>query len=409
MKQRSLFTRDFTLVIIGQIISLFGNAALRLALPLYLLDVTGSEALFGLVSACAFVPMVILSPVGGAVADRLPKARIMAVLDFLTCALSLSLALLLDRAPLVPLLLVGLMLLYGIQGAYQPAVNASIPLLAGEDQLVSANAAINLVSSLSALVGPVLGGILYSRFGLLSVLWASGSCFLVSAVMELFIRIPHHPQPEREGVLATLWEDTRQSTRFLFRERPELARGVGLVCAINLLLSAMLIVGLPILITRRLGLPSEWYGAAQGAMALGGLVGGVLAGVLGPRLTTGICPGLLGLCGLLTLGMAIPLALSAPVMVSYAVLLLLTGGMMVLSSLFSIVMLSYIQSGTPEALMGKVMAWVMTLAMCASPLGQAAYGVLFQFCPAWTVVLGAGMATCLLAVLAKGIFRRLEG
>ena len=60
-----LFRRDFTLVAIGQIVSLFGNAILRFALPLYLLRQTGSAALFGLVSACSFLPMIALSFLGG--------------------------------------------------------------------------------------------------------------------------------------------------------------------------------------------------------------------------------------------------------------------------------------------------------------------------------------------------------
>ena len=57
--QTKLFRRDFALVVIGQIISLFGNAILRFALPLYLLRETGSSTLFGVVTACSFAPMVI--------------------------------------------------------------------------------------------------------------------------------------------------------------------------------------------------------------------------------------------------------------------------------------------------------------------------------------------------------------
>lgn len=64
MKQ-TLFSKDFTLVVIGQIISLFGNAAIRFALPLYLLNQTGSSALYGTVTACAFIPAILLSPIGG--------------------------------------------------------------------------------------------------------------------------------------------------------------------------------------------------------------------------------------------------------------------------------------------------------------------------------------------------------
>ena len=102
--REKLFHRDFTLVVIGQIISLLGNAVLRFVLPLYLLDVTGSRSLFGLCSAAAFVPMVVLTPLGGVVADRLHKQRIMVALDFFTCALVALTALALGHLPLVPVL-----------------------------------------------------------------------------------------------------------------------------------------------------------------------------------------------------------------------------------------------------------------------------------------------------------------
>lgn len=80
---QKLFSKDFTFVVIGQIISLFGNATIRFALPLYLLNLTGSSALYGVVTACAFIPAILLSPVGGIVADRVNKRNIMVTLDFL--------------------------------------------------------------------------------------------------------------------------------------------------------------------------------------------------------------------------------------------------------------------------------------------------------------------------------------
>ena len=74
---QKLFSKDFILVVVGQIISLFGNATIRFALPLYLLNLTGSSALYGTVTACAFIPAILLSPVGGIVADRINKRNIM--------------------------------------------------------------------------------------------------------------------------------------------------------------------------------------------------------------------------------------------------------------------------------------------------------------------------------------------
>ena len=79
MKKQILFQKDFTLVVIGQIISLFGNAILRFALPLYLLRETGSPSLFGAVTACSFIPMIIFSLFGGVLADRVNKRNIMVI------------------------------------------------------------------------------------------------------------------------------------------------------------------------------------------------------------------------------------------------------------------------------------------------------------------------------------------
>ena len=60
-----LFQRDFTIMILGQIISLFGNAILRFSLSLYVLEVTGSAAVFGTILAVSMIPTVLLSPFGG--------------------------------------------------------------------------------------------------------------------------------------------------------------------------------------------------------------------------------------------------------------------------------------------------------------------------------------------------------
>ena len=80
----------FFLIVLGQIISLFGNAILRFALSLYVLDTTGSAAVFGGILAVSMVPTILCSPLGGVLADRVPRQRIMWGLDFFTAALVLG-------------------------------------------------------------------------------------------------------------------------------------------------------------------------------------------------------------------------------------------------------------------------------------------------------------------------------
>ena len=121
MKPAKLFNRNFTTMIIGQIISLFGNAILRFALPLYVLDATGNAAIFGGILALSMIPTVLLSPIGGVIADRFPSQRIMYVLDFATAALaaaSLSSWSSGRGAAWQPVVM--MMLLSVIQACYQP-------------------------------------------------------------------------------------------------------------------------------------------------------------------------------------------------------------------------------------------------------------------------------------------------
>lgn len=86
-------------------------------------------------------------------------------LDFCTAVLILIIYLTLGKLPTVPLFIIVLMLLYGISGTYQPSVQASIPLLVSSEKLMAGNAVINQVNTLSGLLGPVIGGIMFGMWG----------------------------------------------------------------------------------------------------------------------------------------------------------------------------------------------------------------------------------------------------
>lgn len=409
--KHKLFTRDFTLVVIGQVISLFGNAAVRFALPLYLLNLTGSSPLYGTVTACAFLPPILLSPIGGMIADRVNKRNIMVALDFLTAAVILLFSLLMDVCSLVPLLTVTLMLLYGIAGAYQPSVQASIPALVCPEQTMAANSVINTISSFSSLTGPVLGGLLYSACGLKPVLLVCMICFFLSAVMELFIRIPYRKQTPDGGIRQTIQRDFSESIHFLRTKKPVIGKGMLVVCGINLFLSAMLLVAMPWLITEVLdlepALANRLYGFAQGALAAGGLVGGIGAGIFADRLDVRKSAQILTACALCVFPMGLTLLLSDSGILNYLVLMVCCFLIMVFSTVFTVQMMSMIQTETPPHLTGKVIAVTLTFSMCSQPLGNTLYGILFEACRGFEslVVLFSGTVSLMIAVKARKVFR----
>ena len=378
-----LFNKDFILVLIGQIISLFGNSILRFALPLYMLNITKSASLFGIVSACSFIPMIFATPIGGLIADRINKRNIMVFLDFLTASITCISMLLMGRVNLVILILICLILLYSIQGIYQPTVQASIPFLVSSNDIIQANASINLVASLANLIGPVIGGILFGFWGIIPILYISGLCFFAAAIMEMFINIPSVKKHEDNKFLCSILTDMKDSFTFMIHHRPEILKMSFIISIFNLILSACAMIGLPIIITQNLGLSLETanrlYGYVEGAMGAGSLIGWILAGVLAKNIKIRYANLLIIICSLTFLPIAVALSSSLPVITTYVIITASSFFMMMLASFFSIQLMSCLQILTPNELLGKVISCAMCIVMCATPLGQAIYGIAFQY------------------------------
>jgi len=410
MEQTKLFNRNFTLVVIGQIISMFGNAILRFALPLYLLRETGSASLFGIVTASSFLPMIFLSFLGGILADRVNKRNIMVALDFLTASIVFLFFMALGKLPIVPLFIAVLMLLYGISGTYQPTVQASIPLLVSGDKILSAGAVVNQVGALAGLLGPIIGGMLFGAFGIVPILLISIACFAASAIMEIFIHIPFEKRNNTMKISAIIKSDFLDSTNYMKKEKPVLINIIGLATIFNLVLSSMLIVGIPILIIGTLKMSDELLGFSQGAMALGGLCGGILTAVFSKKLKLTSSHILMFLCSLSVGVMAIPLLLGMANIVSYAVITATSFVIMALATMFSVQMIAAVQSETPPELVGKVIAVMISLSMCAQPIGQAIYGVAFDQFSNHTgiILLVVAILSAAISLTSKDIFKNID-
>lgn len=411
MKPASPFRRDFTLMVIGQIISLFGNAILRFSLSLHVLSLTGSAAVFGSILALAMVPTVLLSPLGGVLADRLPRQRIMVALDFFTCGLILCFDLFFARSGSLGAITAFLILLSLIQAVYQPSVQASIPSLAAEEALMAANGVVVQVQALSGLLGPILGGVLYAAFGLYPLLAGSALCFFASAVLELFLRIPFTPLARTSAPLAQLGRDLGDALRFLSRDNPRLLKLQVVVAGINLFLSSLFTVGLPYLVKVHLSLSDPLYGFAEAAMGMGSILGGLLSSTRLGRLGFEKSYRHILATVLLLLPAAAVLAAGAPDRMAYGVLIVCMALGMAFAALFSIAAQTFLQRATPAPLLGKVGSFVTTFCTCAMPAGQAMYGVLSDAAgPApWSVVLLGAAATLVLVEATRRILRGVGG
>lgn len=409
--QSSLFHKDFILVIAGQMISLFGNAILRFALPLYILRESGSAALFGAVSAISFLPMIILSPVGGIIIDRVRKQRMMVALDICTAIFTITFTILYGYFEVLPLVVVFLMLLYGLSGLEAPVNSASIPLIfTVEENIVRANAIVTLITHMSGMIGPVLGGMLFGKFGLYPILVVSSGCFILAAVIEMFIHIPLKRQAAVGSIMETAKSDLAVSMRFMLKEKPVMAKLIGIIFSFNLFMGAMINVGIPVIITQTLGMSNELFGFSQGVLSMGALIGGLIIGVVGKKLKIYQSYRFLVVCAVGFVPIAVSLLLGAPAFNSYIIVTAMCFMMTASYTLFSVQLMAFVQIETPGEIVGKVIAWLLALVICAQPIGQSLYGLLFEIFShmPWIIVFGAALISGVISVFAKVTFDRLR-
>ena len=410
MKKEKLFTRNFTLLILGQVSSLTGNYTLKFALSMYVLEQTGSASIFAGMLSAALLPTVLLSPFGGILADRANRKHIMVALDALSGLSVLAAGLLLPLGR--ELWVIGaLLVLLSVLAAFEsPTVQACVPQMVSPQNLVQGNAVVSQVSAVTSLVTPFLGSLFYTAFGIGPVFAAAVVCFWLTALLECMIHLEYQKPPRTAGIGAIVREDLAVSAHFLRWEQPDILKLLLLAALAGMFVSGTAVVGFPYLVRTVLGLSATYYGAAESAMGAAAILGSLCAGLMGKKLRVRDLSAIFLSFGLSLFPIGLSFLLPVGRMARYGVLLFFFCVCQLGVCIFSTYAITLIQQRTPEQLMGKVMSCVFTLSMCAQPVGQVVYGALFDCFSdsVYWVLIPTGMLICLIAVASRGFLKRME-
>lgn len=407
---QKLFSKNFTLLILGQITSLFGNYILRLALSMYVLEITGSATIFAGILSLAIIPTILLSPLGGILADRANKRNIMAALDILTGISVLCAAISLSRGNAVTVISI-LLIILSIFGAFEtPTVQACIPAMLTGDNITKGNAVVNQAASLSYLIAPTLGGILYSMFGLKPVMYASVVFFWFTALFECFIKLSYQRINSKGNVFSVVKQDFTASIQYISREQTGILKMLFLTAVSRFFVMGITVVGLPFIVRTVLELDAKYYGAAESALAIAVILGSIVVGLLTVKLKTRKLSFILSAIGICIIPAGIAFALPANAIIKYIITVISFCGMQIAVSIFSIFAVSLIQQKTPNHLIGKIMAYTSAITLCVQPIGQIIYGFLFDIFDnaIYLVLIPTGIIVCAVGLLATSLFKNLE-
>lgn len=241
-KTNSLWTRDFTILTIGSVVSMIGNSMSGFAMSLLVLDYTQSTLLYAIYIAVYTLPQIIMPIFGGAILDRFSRKKTIYTLDFLTAVLFLVGAGVLGAGWFsFPLLAVCCFLLGSINSIYTVAYQSFYPLLITEGNFSKAYSMSSVLETLAALMIPV-SAFVYNLIGIAPLLGINAVCFLAASIMETQIQakeeyIDYQKENTRPDLRHTrrMLSDIREGFFYLFQEKGLLAVAIYFTfCALSM-------------------------------------------------------------------------------------------------------------------------------------------------------------------------------
>lgn len=259
---------------------LLGSEVSRFGVSVWIYRTTHSVTDFSLLIIANSIPGLLIAPIAGSVVDRFERKKIMIGANIL----ALTGTLIVFQGAMSGLLSLGTIAIGAAlasiaEGFQWPAITASLPLMASEEDLPRFNGLIESGRAISMLAGPALGGLLFGLLGLSGLLGVEISTFLIGTLVVASMVIPSpHPSTSSEIFsLSALWDDCLFGVRWIFRH-PALLKFLGIAVFANFFINISIVLMPPycmsVLSDRAFGVTNACFGAG---MVLGGIVYGELA------------------------------------------------------------------------------------------------------------------------------------
>ena len=388
--------RNYSLFWWGQLVSLIGTWMQTTAQGWLVLELTGSAASLGIVTALQSLPVLVVGLYGGLIADWIPKRRLLIITQAIQLVLALTLGVLVSTGLVQTWHLYVLAALLGLTNAFDmPARQAFVVEMVGRDDLMNAVALGSMQFNAARIVGPAVAGVLIALIGVTGAFYANAASFIAVIGGLLMMRASDFFEVE-----AAPHTSVKES----------LAEGWNYVIHAPVILTITLLVGalglfafngpvlIPIFARDILHGGALGYGGLMAAQGIGALLAALVAAFNGRATWRAMLGG-----GFLLTVFQIFFGLSHIYMLSFAILMVTGFGMVTIFTSAN----TGVQMQVPNVLRGRVMGVYMAVNMGSMPVGNLIAGfVTGSTSPAFTMVAGSVIATLILAVLAAFLYAR---
>jgi MFS family permease len=385
---------NFRLYFGGQVVSVSGAWMQRVAQSWLVLELTGSGVAVGAITAVQFLPILLLAPAGGLVADRLDKRKVLYVTQSLAAVIALTLGVLVLVEVVELWMVFALALALGLVGSVDnPTRNSFVMEMVGRSKLANAVALNSVLVNSARVIGPAIGGLLIVTVGI-------GWCFVLNAATYLVfitaIRLMRDDDIDRAEPERKERGQLRGAVRYV-ADQPVLMATLVMSAVIGLFAYEFEVV-LPLLARFTFEGDADTFGSMFAAMGIGAVVGGLFVATRGRTSPRAI------VAAATALGLTMAATAIAPTIWIAYMTLVMVG---VSSSAFLTLGNSILQLEASPQMRGRVVGMRATAILGARPIGAPIVGWIGEyFGPRFALGLGA-LAAIGVAVWARR--RMLEG
>jgi MFS family permease len=382
----------------GKGVSIFGTAIYQFALSLYVLKLTGSALSFAVTLILGIIPMIIMNPFAGVIADKFNKKKLVVSMDLLNGILLILVYVLSNIYGLNLLLIyVTTFLMTVFTTFFGVGLEAAKPNMVSEGMLMNINSISRIIDSVSSIMGPMLGGIVFALFDIRTFIIINGFSFILSGLSMLLINFNLFQQQtieEKPAGKIQFMNDIKEGFQYLLERRSIMNLFLRLI-SINFFLGFAITVPLPFIINTVLELGSKYFGIIQAALPIGMIVGAVIVKKVTKRILYPV------LLNYLSFTLSFLMVISGiPVLIKsfqlnpnvyfifYCVVMFVVGLVMALIDIpFSYI----IQKEIPDEYRGRVLSIGLSIGKTMLPLAMVTSGVLLNLVPSFFIPVLGGL------------------
>lgn len=385
--------RNIILFLTGKLTAVLGSSIYGFAIGLYILAETGSSLNFSITLFVSILPRILLSPIAGTLSDRIDRKKIIIISDF-ACAVWLLVIFIIFTflTQHIWLLFLATFILSSLNTFYSTAVTSAIHNMVGSDYIQKAISLNQVAVSISTILGPVLGGVLFGFMSISTFMIINIIAFTFSGIVSIFINYHLFSEKKVEAKEETFFSELKIGLTYV--KQQSFIKNLLFIAVFLNFWFAVFPVALPYLVLTVRGMESYQLGIIEGSFSIGMLIISIVLAQMKEikNKKRSIFGGLVGLSSMLILlGIpSVPGLSNLPNMFFFPFLITIVLLLASFIMLINMPVMVLLQKSTPDHYRGRVMSLVETGASCMTPLGFIVFGYLLEFTPVWFLLLICG-------------------